>query len=89
MSLHCPKSAVIHIPNSCKCSGLMLADYHIIRRHRLKLSDLYRGDSNSLYWFRSGVNWRAFAAFTAGMWPLLRMCPFISLQLCLRALIAS
>ncbi|KAL2849704.1 permease for cytosine/purines, uracil, thiamine, allantoin-domain-containing protein [Aspergillus pseudodeflectus] len=52
-------------------TGLMLADYHIIRRHRLKLSDLYRGDSSSLYWFRSGVNWRAFAAFTAGMWPLL------------------
>jgi NCS1 family nucleobase:cation symporter-1 len=51
----------------------MLADYHIIRRHRLKLSDLYRGDSSSLYWFRSGVNWRAFVAFTAGMWPLLRM----------------
>ncbi|KAL5338230.1 permease for cytosine/purines, uracil, thiamine, allantoin-domain-containing protein [Aspergillus crustosus] len=52
-------------------TGLMLADYHLIRRHRLKLSDLYRGDSSSIYWFRSGVNWRAFAAFTAGMWPLL------------------
>ncbi|KAL4915672.1 permease for cytosine/purines, uracil, thiamine, allantoin-domain-containing protein [Aspergillus aurantiobrunneus] len=37
----------------------------------LKVSDLYRGDSMSIYWFRQGVNWRAFAAFTAGMWPLL------------------
>lgn len=52
--------------------GLMLADYHLIRKYRLKLSDLYRGDSTSIYWFRHGVNWRAFAAFTAGMWPLLR-----------------
>ncbi|KAL4967136.1 nucleobase cation symporter-1 family protein [Aspergillus stella-maris] len=52
-------------------TGLMLADYHLVRRHKLNLSHLYRGDSTSIYWFRDGVNWRAFAAFTGGMWPLL------------------
>ncbi|KAL4936574.1 hypothetical protein BDV06DRAFT_227752 [Aspergillus oleicola] len=52
-------------------TGLMLADYHLVRRHKLKLSHLYRGDSTSIYWFRDGVNWRAFVAFGAGMWPLL------------------
>lgn len=51
----------------------MLADYHLVRRHKLKLNDLYRGDSSSIYWFRHGVNWRAFVAFIAGTWPLLRM----------------
>ncbi|KAL4931643.1 permease for cytosine/purines, uracil, thiamine, allantoin-domain-containing protein [Aspergillus undulatus] len=58
-------------------TGLMLADYHLIRCHRLKLSDLYRGDSKSIYWFRHGVNWPAFAAFAAGMWPLLRALPWL------------
>ncbi|KAL3429859.1 permease for cytosine/purines, uracil, thiamine, allantoin-domain-containing protein [Aspergillus tetrazonus] len=52
-------------------TGLMLADYHIVRRHRLKLSDLYIGSPSSIYWFSHGVNWRALVAFTAGMWPLL------------------
>lgn len=53
-------------------SGVMLADYHVVRQHKLKLNELYVGNSSSIYWFRSGFNWRAFAAFTAGMWPLLR-----------------
>ncbi|KAL6237453.1 hypothetical protein BDW75DRAFT_228648 [Aspergillus navahoensis] len=52
-------------------TGLMLADYHIIRQHRLKLSDLYIGSPSSIYWFSHGVNWRAPVAFTAGMWLLL------------------
>lgn len=51
----------------------MLADYHLVRRYKLKLGDLYTGDSSSIYWFSDGVNWRAFVAFFAGMWPLLRM----------------
>lgn len=65
----------------------MLADYHLVRRYRLKVSDLYRGDSTSIYWFRHGVNWRAFAAFTAGMWPLLR--EFATLPSCTFMLQAS
>ncbi|OAA55789.1 Permease, cytosine/purines, uracil, thiamine, allantoin [Niveomyces insectorum RCEF 264] len=52
-------------------TGVMLADYHVVRRHKLRLNELYVGDSTSHYWFRSGVNWRAFVAFLFGMWPLL------------------
>lgn len=52
-------------------TGIMLADYHIVRKHKLKLGDLYTGDSSSIYWFASGVNWRAFVAFSVGMWPLI------------------
>ena len=50
----------------------MLADYHVVRRAKLKLNDLYTGDSSSIYWFHNGVNWRAFVAFFSGVWPLLR-----------------
>ncbi|KAJ5303140.1 hypothetical protein N7476_009939 [Penicillium atrosanguineum] len=52
-------------------TGIMLADYHLVRRYKLKLGDLYTGDSSSIYWFSGGVNWRAFVAFFAGMWSLL------------------
>jgi len=50
----------------------MLADYHVIRRAKLKLNDLYTGNSSSIYWFNKGVNWRAIVAFFSGVWPLLR-----------------
>ncbi|KAL1844846.1 hypothetical protein VTK73DRAFT_1684 [Phialemonium thermophilum] len=52
-------------------TGVMLADYHLVRKRKLKLDELYVGNSTSIYWFRSGFNWRAFVAFGAGMWPLL------------------
>ena len=50
----------------------MLADYHVVRRVKLKLHDLYTGDSSSIYWFNKGINWRAIVAFVSGVWPLLR-----------------
>ncbi|KAM4060584.1 purine-cytosine permease family protein [Hirsutella rhossiliensis] len=52
-------------------TGIMLADYHIVRRRRLKLNDLYVGNDTSIYWFNDGFNWRAPMAFIAGMWPLI------------------
>lgn len=57
----------------------MLADYHIVRKAKLKVNELYIGDSSSIYWFRQGFNWRAFAAFTIGMWPLLRKSGLVQL----------
>ncbi|EXJ81593.1 hypothetical protein A1O1_07657 [Capronia coronata CBS 617.96] len=52
-------------------TGVLLSDYHIIRRRKLKLNDLYTGNSSSIYWFNKGVNWRAIVAFFSGVWPLL------------------
>ncbi|KAK4939986.1 hypothetical protein LTR10_019838 [Elasticomyces elasticus] len=52
-------------------TGVMLADYHVVRRCKLKLNDLYTGDSSSIYWYNKGVNWRAPVAFMSGVWPLL------------------
>ncbi|KAK2813279.1 hypothetical protein FQN50_000593 [Emmonsiellopsis sp. PD_5] len=51
-------------------NGIMLADYHLIRRQKLKLNDLYMGNASCIYWFWRGINWRAVVAFVAGMWPL-------------------
>lgn len=51
----------------------MLADYHIVRRHKLKLDHLYVGDKTSIYWFRHGINWRAVVVFVLSSFPLLRM----------------
>ena len=50
----------------------MLADYHIVRRQKLKLRDLYTGDPSSIYWYLHGFNWRGPLAFVIGMGPLLR-----------------
>ncbi|KAL1964155.1 hypothetical protein VTN77DRAFT_7243 [Rasamsonia byssochlamydoides] len=52
-------------------TGVLLADYHIVRRHRLKLRDLYTGNPSSIYWYFHGFNWRGPVAFVAGMWSLL------------------
>lgn len=56
-------------------SGVLLADYHVVRRAKLKLNDLYTSDRTAIYWFRGGVNWRAIVAFIAGAWPFLRKLP--------------
>ena len=56
-------------------SGVLLADYHVVRRAKLKLNDLYTSDRTGIYWFRGGVNWRAIVAFITGVWPFLRKLP--------------
>ena len=48
--------------------GVMLADYHLLRRRRLVVEDLYR--ENGVYSFGgSGYNWRALVALAAGIVP--------------------
>jgi len=43
----------------------MIADYFLIRRARLKVSDLYR--RHGIYEYDNGVNWRAVLALAAGI----------------------
>jgi NCS1 family nucleobase:cation symporter-1 len=45
-------------------AGIMIADYFLIRRSRLKVTDLYR--RNGIYEYDNGVNWRAVLALGAG-----------------------
>lgn len=52
--------------------GVMVADYLVVRRRKLRLTHLYKPKSDSIYYFTLGVNLRAFAAWLFGVWPLMR-----------------
>jgi NCS1 family nucleobase:cation symporter-1 len=46
--------------------GIMISDYWIVRRRRIKLSDLYHGRKDGIFFFWHGVNWRSFVAWIIG-----------------------
>ncbi len=55
--------------------GVMIVDYYLVRKQHLDLNALYSADPNGAYYYRSGWNWRALAAFLvsaifslAGVW---------------------
>ncbi|KZT03757.1 NCS1 nucleoside transporter family protein [Laetiporus sulphureus 93-53] len=50
-------------------TGLMVSQYYVIQRRYFKISDVYIGDSRSIYWYTWGINWRAFVAFFSGVAP--------------------
>ncbi|KAF8917445.1 permease for cytosine/purines, uracil, thiamine, allantoin-domain-containing protein [Mucidula mucida] len=50
-------------------TGVMLADYLVVRRCIIKLEDCYVGDSTSLYWYWHGFHWRALLAWVIGVFP--------------------
>ncbi|CAI0649521.1 unnamed protein product [Colletotrichum noveboracense] len=52
-------------------TGVMFADYYLIRGRNLKLTHLYEATSASVYWYWEGVNWRAGVAWVMGTWALL------------------
>ncbi|RDB26775.1 Allantoin permease [Hypsizygus marmoreus] len=52
-------------------TGIMIADYHLLRKRRLKLSHLFLPNEMSDYWFWHGLNWRAPVAWVLGVWPSL------------------
>ncbi|BEJ12934.1 hypothetical protein CspHIS471_0301080 [Cutaneotrichosporon sp. HIS471] len=49
-------------------TGLLLADYLVVRRHRVQIPDLYNGTPSSIYWFWHGIHWRAVVAFLVSVW---------------------
>lgn len=40
-------------------TGLMVAHYIVVAKMKVNVDDLYTGDSNSIYWYYKGLNWRA------------------------------
>ncbi|KIY01451.1 uncharacterized protein Z520_03003 [Fonsecaea multimorphosa CBS 102226] len=42
-------------------TGILAADYWIVRRRKWVMHDIYRQDG--IYWYTFGVNWRAYVAF--------------------------
>ncbi|KAF7550218.1 hypothetical protein G7Z17_g5852 [Cylindrodendrum hubeiense] len=51
--------------------GIMFADYFLLRKRTIKLTDLYGNSSKSIYWYSKGWNWRAPLAWILGVWFLL------------------
>lgn len=50
-------------------AAILVVDFWLVRRTRWNIPDLYR--PGGIYWFRGGLNWRAFAAYLLGMaWTL-------------------
>lgn len=42
-------------------TGVLAADFWIVRRQVLKIPDLYK--KGGIYWYHFGLNWRAFVTF--------------------------
>ena len=49
-------------------TGVMFADYFLVRSRQLKLTDLYERSPRSIYWYWKGFNWRAIVAWLMGIW---------------------
>jgi len=49
-------------------AGVMCCDYYLIKQRKLDVRELYR--DRGIYYYRFGINWRAFAAFFIGFVPL-------------------
>lgn len=50
-------------------TGVMLADYLVVRRCVIKLEDCYVGNNSSIYWYWHGFHWRALLAWVLGVFP--------------------
>ncbi|KXN85959.1 Allantoin permease, partial [Leucoagaricus sp. SymC.cos] len=50
-------------------TGIMFAEYHILRRRRIKLAHLFLPSNQSDYWFWHGLNWKAPVAWVLGVFP--------------------
>lgn len=50
-------------------SGILVADFWIVRKRLIKMRDLYIGSDESIYWYYKGYNWRAFVTFAVAVAP--------------------
>jgi NCS1 family nucleobase:cation symporter-1 len=53
-------------------TGILVADYWLVRRRKWKIPDLY--SNTGIYWYFYGLNWRAFLAFCIAWAPAMRKC---------------
>jgi NCS1 family nucleobase:cation symporter-1 len=51
--------------------GIMFADYFLLRKRTMKLTDLYEESPKSIYWYSKGWNWRAAIAWVLSVWFLI------------------
>ncbi|KAB8345934.1 hypothetical protein FH972_022987 [Carpinus fangiana] len=48
-------------------AGVIICDYYAVRKGYLQVVDLYQTDKKGPYWYTMGINWRAYAAYIAGI----------------------
>ncbi|THH28962.1 hypothetical protein EUX98_g5222 [Antrodiella citrinella] len=48
-------------------AGVMITDYWVIRKGHYRVKDLYSASHDGWYWYTYGVNFRAYAAYIAGI----------------------
>jgi NCS1 family nucleobase:cation symporter-1 len=48
-------------------AGVMICDYYLVRKGYLQTRDLYSALKSGPYYYTFGVNWRAYAAYVAGI----------------------
>ncbi|KIY70484.1 NCS1 nucleoside transporter family [Cylindrobasidium torrendii FP15055 ss-10] len=48
-------------------AGVMVTEYYLIRRGRYRVADLYHTGKDGWYWYTFGFNFRAYAAYIAGI----------------------
>ncbi|OCH85765.1 hypothetical protein OBBRIDRAFT_284732 [Obba rivulosa] len=48
-------------------AGVMIMDYYVIRKGHYSVKDLYHSEESGWYWYTYGVNFRAYAAYIAGI----------------------
>jgi NCS1 family nucleobase:cation symporter-1 len=51
--------------------GIMFADYFLLRKTTIKLTELFSTSPESIYWYTKGWNWRAAVAWPMGVWFLM------------------
>ncbi|CAH0058499.1 unnamed protein product [Clonostachys solani] len=51
--------------------GIMFADYFLLRKTTIKLTELFSKSPESIYWYTKGWNWRAAVAWPMGVWFLM------------------
>lgn len=50
-------------------AAILTIDFWLVRKQMWNIPELYQ--AHGIYWFWNGMNWRAFVAYTLGMWPAL------------------
>ncbi|KAM3069358.1 hypothetical protein ACMFMG_005464 [Clarireedia jacksonii] len=50
-------------------AAILIVDFWLVRKTKWNIPELYT--PGGIYWFSGGLNWKAFAAYTLGMWPAL------------------
>ncbi|KZP18169.1 hypothetical protein FIBSPDRAFT_829695 [Athelia psychrophila] len=48
-------------------AGVMITEYYFIRRGHYRMTDLYDSRRDGWYWYTYGINFRAYAAYIAGI----------------------